>query len=94
LNEQIETSHMGTLIVSHYDRFYQIVQPTHAHVLIEGKIVISGGRELATKVDEQGYDWLQKELGIEIKDEKTAVVRNAIGSLGTCAVKELSDVAE
>lgn len=94
LNEQIETSHMGTLIVSHYDRFYQMVQPTHAHVLIEGKIVISGGRELATKVDEQGYDWLQKELGIEIKDEKTAVIRNAIGSLGTCAVKELSDVAE
>ena len=37
---------------------------------------------LATKVDEQGYDWLQKELGIEIKEEKTAVVRNAIGSTG------------
>lgn len=94
LNEQIESSSMGTLIVSHYDRFYQMVQPTHAHVLIDGKIVVSGGRELATKVDEQGYDWLQKEYGIEIKEEKTEIVRNAVGSLGTCAVKELSDVGE
>ena len=94
LNEQIESSNMGTLIVSHYDRFYQMVQPTHAHVLIDGKIVVSGGRELATKVDEQGYDWLQKEFGIEIKEEKTEIVRNAVGSLGTCAVKELSDVTE
>ena len=71
-----------------------MVQPTHAHVLIDGKIVISGGRELATKVDEQGYDWLQNELGIEIKNEKTEVIRNAIGSIGICAVKELSDVTE
>ncbi len=94
LNEQIESSNMGTLIVSHYDRFYQMVQPTHAHVLIDGKIVVSGGRELATKVDEQGYDWLQKEYGIEIKEEKIEIVRNAVGSLGTCAVKELSDVGE
>lgn len=94
LNEQIESSSMGTLIVSHYDRFYQMVQPTHAHVLIDGKIVVSGGRELATKVDEQGYDWLQKEYGIEIKEEKTEIVRNAVGSLGTCAIKELSDVGE
>ena len=94
LNEQIESSNMGTLIVSHYDRFYQMVQPTHAHVLIDGKIVVSGGRELATKVDEQGYDWLQKEFGIEIKEEKSEVVRNAVGSLGTCAVKELSDVTQ
>ena len=94
LNEQIESSNMGSLIVSHYDRFYQMVQPTHAHVLIDGKIVISGGRDLATKIDEQGYDWLQKELGIEIKEEKTEIVRNAVGSLGTCAVKELSDVTQ
>jgi Fe-S cluster assembly ATP-binding protein len=94
LNEQIEESKMGTLIVSHYDRFYQLVQPTHAHVLIDGKIVVSGDRDLVTKVDEQGYDWL-KELGIEIiEEEKERVVRNAIGSIGICAVKELSDVAE
>ena len=56
--------------------------------------MISGCRDLATKIDEQGYDWLQKELGIEIKEEKTEIVRNAVGSLGTCAVKELSDVTQ
>ena len=78
---------------SHYDRFYQLVQPTHAHVLIDGKIVVSGDRDLVTKVDEQGYDWL-KELGIEIIEEKEHIVRNAMGSIGICAVKELSDVAE
>ena len=36
----------------------------------------------------------QKELGIEIKEEKTEVFRNAVGSIGICAVKELSDGTE
>jgi Fe-S cluster assembly ATP-binding protein len=79
---------MGLIIVSHYERFYQLVKPTHAHILIDGKIVMSGDESLVTKIDEEGYDWLSTQLGIEIwKDEEEAkVLRNTVGSLGTCAV--------
>ncbi|MEG0823095.1 MAG: Fe-S cluster assembly ATPase SufC [Erysipelotrichaceae bacterium] len=74
---------MGMLVVSHYERFYQLIQPTHAHVLIDGKIVMSGGYELVDKIDTEGYDWLSKELGIKIKDvERTNPI-----VLGACAAK-------
>lgn len=96
LNEYLTESNLGCLIVSHYDRFYQLVQPTHAHVMIDGKIVISGGRELVTRVDEQGYDWLSRELGIEIKErtEEGISTRSTVGSLGTCAVNEMGKARE
>ncbi len=95
LNEQLSQSSLGCLIVSHYDRFYQLVQPTHSHVMIDGRIVISGDKELVTKVDEQGYDWLSQELGIEIKEEVIEpVARSTVGSLGTCAVNEMGNASE
>ena len=95
LNEFLTESTLGCLIVSHYDRFYQLVQPTHAHVMIDGRIVISGGRDLVHKVDEQGYDWLSKELGIEIKEEKDEPIsRSTVGTLGTCAVNEMGNARD
>lgn len=89
INEQMTSSQMGLMLVSHYERFYQLVQPTHAHVLIDGKIVISGDKSLVTKIDEQGYDWLKHEYGIEIPKEE--VIQRTVTSLGTCAVKEWGD---
>lgn len=76
-----KTTTMSLLVVSHYERFYQLVQPTHAHVLVDGVILEEGGIELVTKIDEQGYDWIYEKYQIEkAKEEKKAVV-----SLGTCA---------
>jgi len=46
-----EETNMGMIIVSHYARFLDYLKPTHAHVLIDGKIVISGGVELVDKID-------------------------------------------
>lgn len=89
INEQLANSNMGLLLVSHYERFYQLVPPTHAHVLIDGQIVLSGDKELVTKIDEQGYAWLEKELGIEIPEEE--IIQRTVTSLGTCAVKEWGD---
>jgi Fe-S cluster assembly ATP-binding protein len=95
LNEQLTESNMGCLIVSHYDRFYQLVQPTHSHVMIDGRIVISGDKDLVTKVDEEGYDWLSQELGIEIREEEDQPMpRSTVGSLGTCAVNEMGNNRE
>ena len=76
--------HMGLLVVSHYERFYQLLKPTHAHVLIDGKIVHEGDQSLVEKIDTEGYDWLYKQLNINVnKPEKKQVV-----SLGSCAVSK------
>ncbi len=82
INMQKEQS-LGLLVVSHYERFYQLLQPTHAHVLIDGKIVKSGNYELVTKIDTEGYEWLAKEIGVSIKTEEP---KKVISSLGSCAV--------
>ena len=55
----------------------------YVHIMMNGKIVRSGGKELITKIDEEGYDWLKEELGIV--DE---VVEAPRAILGECAVKK------
>jgi Fe-S cluster assembly ATP-binding protein len=58
---------LGVLLITHYERILEYITPTHVHVMINGKIVKSGGRELIKKIDEQGYDWVKEELGIDIE---------------------------
>lgn len=72
------------VMVSHYERLFELVRPTHVHVLVNGQIVMSGGYELVEKIDREGYVWI-KELGIEIQEEedKKPIV------LGTCGKKDL-----
>ncbi len=54
----------GAIIVSHYERLYSMIKPTHAHIIIDGKIVKSGGYELVEKIDTNGYEWIKEELGL------------------------------
>ena len=76
-----EESNLGLLIVSHYERFFTMIKPTHSHVIVDGKIVVEGDDELVYKIDNDGYDWLYEELKIQpLKEE-----RPMIYSLGTCA---------
>ncbi|MDR1794636.1 MAG: Fe-S cluster assembly ATPase SufC [Erysipelotrichaceae bacterium] len=70
----------GLLIVSHYGRFYDLVTPTHVHVLAEGVIIAEGDKSLADQIDAKGYDLLLKQHGVEIKKE-----REKAQLLGTCA---------
>src|SRR5918998_591861 len=49
---------LGILLVTHYQRILNFVQPDHVHVMIDGRIVRSGGPELAHELEAQGYDWL------------------------------------
>ena len=51
----------GILLVTHYQRILNYVRPDVVHVMINGKIVHSGGPELASQLEERGYDWIQKE---------------------------------
>ena len=72
---------MGLVIVSHYARFYELLKPTHAHVLVDGRIVVSGGSELVEKIDQQGYDWIEKEYDVQVVREEEKKVE-LLGSCG------------
>ncbi|WP_181349552.1 Fe-S cluster assembly ATPase SufC [Thalassobacillus sp. CUG 92003] len=55
----------GCLIITHYQRLLNYVTPDNVHVMMQGRIVKSGGPELAQRLEEEGYDWIKDELGIE-----------------------------
>jgi Fe-S cluster assembly ATP-binding protein len=46
------------ILITHYQRLLDYIQPDHVHVLSGGQIIRSGGRELALELEEQGYDWI------------------------------------
>ena len=53
----------ATIVVTHYQRLLNYIVPDFVHVLVDGRIVKSGGKELAFKLEELGYDWVREELG-------------------------------
>jgi len=53
------------LIITHYQRLLNYITPDKVHVMMQGRIVTSGGPELAERLEAEGYDGLKKELGIE-----------------------------
>ncbi len=55
----------GCLMITHYQRLLNYITPDHVHVMMQGKVVKSGGEELAQRLEAEGYDWIKKELGIE-----------------------------
>ncbi|WP_270179913.1 Fe-S cluster assembly ATPase SufC [Alkalihalobacillus sp. CinArs1] len=57
----------GCLIITHYQRLLNYITPDKVHVMMQGRIVKSGGAELAQRLEAEGYDWIKEELGI--KDE-------------------------
>ena len=50
------------LIITHYQRLLDYIKPDFVHVLFDGKIVKSGGKELAFELEEKGYDWIKEEI--------------------------------
>ena len=75
----------GFLIISHYARLYNLINIDRVAILMNGKIVLEGNKELIKKIDESGYEWLRTEHGIEIEKEEQKM--NQI-SIGACATKE------
>ena len=52
----------AVLIVTHYQRLLNYVVPDFVHVMMDGRIVKSGGKELAVELEEKGYDWVEREV--------------------------------
>jgi Fe-S cluster assembly ATP-binding protein len=62
---RFHTGNNGILLVTHYQRLLNYVKPDFVHVMMAGKIVKSGGPELALQLEEKGYEWIEQELGVK-----------------------------
>lgn len=59
---KLKTSENAFIVITHYQRLLEYIVPNFVHVLYNGKIVKSGGKELAIELEYKGYDWVKKEF--------------------------------
>ena len=76
---------MGFLVISHYARLFDLINPTRAVVIINGKVVIDGAPETIKRIDTTGYEFIKTELGVNIEKDEPEMNKVSIGS---CAVRE------
>jgi len=74
------------LVISHYARLFDLIKPTRAVVIVNGRVAIDGDPSYVKRIDQEGYEFIKTELGIEIEKEEQNM--NKV-SLGSCAVKEV-----
>jgi len=62
---EMRGENFGCLIITHYQRLLNYITPDFVHVMMQGKVVKSGGEELAKRLEAEGYDWIKQELNIQ-----------------------------
>jgi Fe-S cluster assembly ATP-binding protein len=68
---KLKTKDNATLVITHYQRLLDYIVPDFVHVLMDGRIVKSGTKELAYELEEKGYDWIKKEVFPEVNGNET-----------------------
>src|SRR5713226_2918162 len=63
--QQLIGPDLGILLITHYQRILDYITPDRIHVMMDGRIVLSGGPELAPQLEQKGYEGLRTELGLE-----------------------------
>lgn len=86
IKKQNEEKNTGFLVISHYARLFNLIKPTRAAVMVNGRIVCDGGPELIDKIDKEGYKWIEEEYGVSIEKEEDKPMNKV--SIGVCATKE------
>lgn len=61
--DELRSPENSTIVITHYQRLLDYIRPDFVHVLYKGRIVRSGGPELALELEERGYDWIKEEVG-------------------------------
>ena len=56
----------SAVIITHYQRILRYIEPDHVHVMLDGRLVTSGGKELALDLEDKGYEWVRQEFGAEL----------------------------
>jgi len=51
---------LGTLIITHYQRILSYIKPDFVHIMLNGRVVEEGGAELATQLEQKGYEWVRE----------------------------------
>lgn len=89
----LRNPNFACLLITHYQRILDYIKPDYVHVMMQGRIVKSGGLELMERIDKEGYDWIKEELGIVdekvIPDEEKSKRPVMIGE---CATKKSLDL--
>jgi Fe-S cluster assembly ATP-binding protein len=62
---ELRSEDFGCILITHYQRLLDYITPDYVHVMMQGRVVKSGGPELAQRLEAEGYDWIKHELGIE-----------------------------
>jgi Fe-S cluster assembly ATP-binding protein len=61
---KLRNKNNATIVVTHYQRLLEYIVPDYVHVLYKGRIVKSGGKELALELEAKGYDWIKDEVPV------------------------------
>src|SRR5213595_3774578 len=61
---QLRRPDNAIILITHYQRILQYVEPDHVHVLFDGRIVRSGSKDLALELERRGYDWIREDLAV------------------------------
>ena len=60
---EVRGPEFSAVIITHYQRILRYIEPDRVHVMLDGRIVTSGGKELAEALEDKGYDWVRQEFG-------------------------------
>lgn len=61
---KLRTPDNAMLVITHYQRLLDYIIPDIVHILYEGKIAMSGDKDLAIQLEQNGYEWVRKEIGM------------------------------
>ena len=67
---EMRGDNFGSLIITHYQRLFNYITPDVVHIMMEGRVVMTGGADLAKRLEAEGYAGISKELGIDYKEEE------------------------
>ena len=59
---RLKSADNATIVITHYQRLLDYIKPDQVHVLYKGRIVMTGGPELALELEEKGYDWIKEQV--------------------------------
>jgi Fe-S cluster assembly ATP-binding protein len=60
----LRSPNRATIVITHYQRLLNYIVPDHVHVLLKGRIVMSGGKELALELENKGYEWVEETVKV------------------------------
>ncbi|MDD2214244.1 MAG: ABC transporter ATP-binding protein, partial [Oscillospiraceae bacterium] len=78
---QARGEEMGLLLITHYQRLLDYIVPDYVHVIMNGRVVRTGDKELAEKLERDGYEWLRQEAGLEAEPADAAPAADLLSGL-------------